>query len=270
MSETNYIMYLYFPTAKFNIITVDTPTMLADVINIIFWFAALVVMSHLLDRMYSYALPRWIYLFFAAPGIIVHEGSHWAACKITGARVTSVTLISRVGGEVVHGKPRGGALGQTLISMAPFLGIPLLIVLIGLLFDLLLGCDISWNYTASGSMGEVFLSTLGAAWDLIYRNLWELRAFWFVFYLYLATSFTLSLAPSGQDFKNSYIGLIMILGGTMIFTIAIERLFPDWGLPVISFLVEGLGWIVVIGLVMCLFGLMLGSPFLLVKYMRNR
>ena len=244
--------------------------MLADVINIIFWFAALVVMSHLLDRMYSYSLPRWIYLFFAAPGIIVHEGSHWAACKITGARVTSVTLISRVGGEVVHGKPRGGALGQTLISMAPFLGIPLLIALIGLLFDLLLGCDISWNYTASGNMGEVFLSTLGAAWDLIHRNLWELRAFWFVFYLYLATSFTLSLAPSGQDFKNSYIGLIMILGGTMIFTLAVERLFPDWGFPVISFLVEGLGWIVVIGLVMCLFGLMLGSPFLLVKYLRNR
>ena len=244
--------------------------MLADVLNIIFWFGALVLLSHLLDRMYAYSLPGWVYLAFAAPGIIVHESSHWAACKLTGARVTSVTLISRVGGEGVHGKPKGGVIGQMLISMAPFIGLPLSIVLIGLLFDLVLGCDISWSYTASGNMGEVFLSTMGAAWDLIYKNLWELRAFWFVLYLYLASSFTLSLSPSGQDFKNSYIGLSILLGSTILFVLAVEMLFSDWGFPIISFLVEGLGWIVVIGLAMCLFGLIMGSPFFLIKYLRSR
>ena len=35
-------------------------------------------------------------------------------------------------------------------------------------------------------------------------------------------------------------------------------------------IIDTLGWVVVIGLISCLFGLLLGLPFFLVKYYRNR
>ena len=193
--------------------------MLAEFINILFYFAALVVLSYLLDRMYSYSLARWVYIVFAAPGIIVHELSHYVACKLTGARVTRVRLISRTGGEVVHGKGKGGVFGQALISMAPFFGIPIVLILLGLLFNFALGCQISWELSTKGNVGEVILNTLVASWELIWKNLYEKGAYWFILYAYMAASLTISLAPSKQDFRNSIWGLLAVFGITLVFII---------------------------------------------------
>ena len=109
--------------------------MFAEVLNIFFWFAALVLISYLLDRLWAYALWRWAYIVFTAPGIIIHELSHYAACKITFTEVIRVKLISKTGGSVTHGPPKGGVFGQVMISMAPFIGIPLVLILLGILFD---------------------------------------------------------------------------------------------------------------------------------------
>ncbi|MFO8052068.1 MAG: hypothetical protein R6V01_10300 [Thermoplasmatota archaeon] len=241
--------------------------MLSAVLNIIFWFAALVLLSYLLDRLWVHSLHRWIYIVFAAPGIIIHELSHYTACKLTGAHVSSVKLIGKEGGSVTHGPPRGGVFGQALVSTAPFFGIPLVLVLIGLLFDKVafFNCDLTWSNTFTGNVGEMVLSTFSSAWDLISKNLWTNRSPWFLLYLYLAASLTTALAPSMQDLKNGVVGLVALFLVVIGWSLVLDRVLTGWGAPVANFLVDLFGWVVAVGLIMCLFGLVLGLPFFILK-----
>ncbi|MEA3558685.1 MAG: M50 family metallopeptidase [Candidatus Thermoplasmatota archaeon] len=241
--------------------------MLSAALNIIFWFAGLIVLSYLLDRLWLHSLNRWVYIVFAAPGIIVHELSHYAACKLTGAQVSRVKLIGRDGGSVTHGPPRGGIFGQAFVSMAPFFGIPIMLLLVGLLFDKIdfFNCDLRWSNTFSGNVGDMVLSTFTSAWDLIVSNLWNHRSPWFLLYLYLAASLTTALAPSAQDIKNGAIGLIAMFMVMIIWAFVLDRFLTGWEAPVATFLMDLFGWIVAVGLIMCLFGLVLGLPFFLIK-----
>jgi len=244
--------------------------MLAEYINILFYFGSLVLLSYLLDRMWTYSLGRYVYLVFAAPGIVVHELSHYAACKLTGARVTKVVLMSKTGGSVTHGKPKGGVMGQALISMAPFFGIPLVLVFLGLLFDRFLGCEIIWEPDLSGNVGSVILNTFSAALDLIWTNIVDLRAYWFIIYLIVAASLTIALAPSKQDFKNAIWGLVVVIGGTLVWIAALEQLVPAWKFPVLALVFDMMGWIIVVGFILSVIGMIVGLPFALIKYLRNR
>lgn len=241
--------------------------MLSAALNIMFWFAALIVLSYLLDRLWVNSLNRWVYIVFAAPGIIIHELSHYAACKISGAHVSSVKLIGKDGGSVTHGPPRGGIFGQAFISTAPFFGIPLVLVLIGLLFDKVsfFNCDLTWSNTFSGNVGDMVLSTFSSAWDLIVKNIWDRKSLWFLLYLYLAASLTTALAPSMQDLKNGAIGIIALFILVIGWALVLDKVLTGWDAPVASFLVDLFGWVVAVGLIMCLFGLVLGLPFFLLK-----
>jgi hypothetical protein len=241
--------------------------MFAEVLNLFFWFSALILFSYLLDRLWSYSLWRWAYIIFAAPGIITHELSHYAACKITFTEVTRVKLISKTGGSVTHGPPKGGVFGQVLISMAPFIGIPLVLILLGMLFDWVtfFNCDLRMAPDLTGNVGEMILGTLGSAWDLIKTNLWDNQSPWFLLYLYIAASLTTALAPSKQDFVNAIVGLVVIvlvIGG---WALVLDLLLESWKAPVANFLVDLFGWVIAVGLIMCLFGLIVGLPFFLLK-----
>ncbi|MGA1866607.1 MAG: hypothetical protein ACMUFK_03980 [Thermoplasmatota archaeon] len=241
--------------------------MFAEVLNIFFWFAALVLISYLLDMLWAYSLWRWVYIIFAAPGIIIHELSHYLACKITFTEVIRVKLISKSGGSITHGPPKGGVFGQVFISMAPFLGIPLVLILFAILFDSFsfFNCDLRMTPDLSGNMGEMILGTFGSAWDLIHINLWDNGSPWFILYLYLAASLTAALAPSKQDFINAFVGLIvmiLIIGGWALF---LDLVLKSWDAPVGSFLIDLFSWVVAVGLVMSIFGLIIGLPFLFLK-----
>ncbi|MBN1389224.1 MAG: hypothetical protein JXA22_01130 [Candidatus Thermoplasmatota archaeon] len=241
--------------------------MFAEVLNIFFWFAALVLISYLLDMLWAYSLWRWVYIIFAAPGIVVHELSHYLACKITFTEVIRVKLISKSGGSVTHGPPKGGVFGQVLISMAPFIGIPVVLILFAILFDAVsfFNCDLRMTPDLSGNMGQMIIGTLSSAWDLIHINLWDNGSPWFLLYLYLAASLTASLAPSKQDFINAFVGLIviiLILGG---WALVLDLVLESWEAPVATFLVDLFSWVVAVGLVMSIFGLLIGLPFLLIK-----
>ncbi|MBN1538803.1 MAG: hypothetical protein JW939_01560 [Candidatus Thermoplasmatota archaeon] len=241
--------------------------MFAEVLNIFFWFAALVLISYLLDMLWAYSLWRWVYIIFAAPGIVVHELSHYLACKITFTEVIRVKLISKSGGSVTHGPPKGGVFGQVFISMAPFLGIPLVLILFAILFDAVtfFNCDLRMTPDLSGNMGEMILETFGSAWDLIHINLWDNRSPWFLLYLYLAASLTAALAPSKQDFINAFVGLIVIILLVGGWALVLDLLLENWHAPVATFLVDLFSWVVAVGLVMSIFGLLIGLPFLLIK-----
>jgi len=241
--------------------------MLYEYVNLIIWIAVILGVSWALEKLWSRSVARWVYLTFATPGIIIHELSHLTMCLLTGARVTKVVLISREGGSVTHGPPKGGMFGQALVSMAPFLGIPLVIVLVGLMFDMFLGCEISWDLTISGSVGQVVLDTFSSAFRLVKVNLVDRGAYWFLLYIVFSASLMMGLSPSAKDFKNGLIGLVAILLGVLVWIVAMESLFPGWDFPLLAPLLDILGWIVVIGLVASLLGAVLALPFLIVKRM---
>ena len=245
--------------------------MLSEVIGLILWFSLLVFISYLLKRLWVNSLFRWGYLVFCAPGIIIHEMSHYTACKLTGAKVTDVKLLSRDGGAVTHGPPRGGIFGKALISTAPFFGIPLFLILIALLFDSIefFNCDLAYTGDLKGNLSQIILGSMRSAWELFDVNLLENRSLWFVLYLYLAASLTISMAPSGQDLKNSWIGIMAILVIAIGWSLLLDSVFSGWSAPVTNFIVGMLGWIVIIGLVLCMFGFVLGIPFFLLKWIRE-
>ena len=244
--------------------------MLTSVIDLLFWFSALIILSYFLDRMWAMSLARWIYIVFAAPGIIIHEFSHYIACKLTGAHVSKVKWISTEGGSVTHGPPkRGGIFGQSLISMAPFIGIPLFLIILGILFDKVdfFGCTLTWSHTYEWNVGSMVIGTFRSAFDLIKVNLVDNRSPWFLLYLYLAASLTTALAPSKQDFKNGWVGLSVLAVIIIVWSFAYDMFIMDlgWDAPISYFLIDLLGWVVAIGLILCIFGLILSIPFFLLK-----
>lgn len=241
--------------------------MISEYVNLLVWIAVAIAASWALDKLWARSVARWAYVAFATPGIIVHELSHWAACILTGAKVSKVTLISREGGSVTHGQPRGGIFGQAVISMAPFVGIPLTIILLGFIFEKALGCEINWDMDISGSLGSIIVGALSATFDLIKVNLVDKGAYWFLLYTYLAASLTVGLAPSAKDFRNGMIGLVIVLLMVLVWIIAMEKVFPKWDFVILGPIVDMMGWVVVVGLITALMGSLLALPFLLIRLM---
>jgi hypothetical protein len=199
-----------------------------------------------------------------------HEISHLVACLLTGAKVQKVVLISRSGGSVTHGPPKGGFIGMSLISMAPSIGIPLTLLLAGLIFDRAAGCEILWGSSAGGTIGDLVLGTLGAGWNLLWRNLAVLREPWFLLFLYLAASLTTALAPSKEDLKKGLLGLAVLAGLTIVYILGVQRIYPPWRFPVLGVFVDLMQRVIGIGFVAELMSFLIGLPFLLVKKMAAR
>jgi hypothetical protein len=240
-------------------------TMLSTFVNAVCLFFALILVSHLIDRMWVSSLPGPAYLIFAAPGIMFHEISHVAACLLTGTKVEKVVLISRSGGSVTHGQPRLGFMGTTVISMAPSIGIPLTLLLAGVIFDRAAGCEILWGSPVGGTIGDVVLGTLRAGWDLLWRNLVVLKEPWFVLFLYLAASLTTALAPSKEDLKRGVLGLAIVAGLTILWIVFIDRVHLPWSFPVLRIAIGLLMRVIGIGFTATFISFLIGLPFLIVR-----
>jgi hypothetical protein len=241
--------------------------LLTEVLVLLGWFLSLIVLSFILTRLWMNSLSRWVYLAFAAPGIVVHEISHLIACWLTGARVTEVKLISKNGGSVTHGPPKGGIFGQAIVSMAPLLGMPSALILTGVLFHHvdLFNCDLTWDLDIGGSILDVLTGALSSAWDLLRVNIWDNRSPWFVLYLYLAASFTAALAPSGKDLRNSWIGVLAVSIALVVWALVLDLLIPGWKAPVTSFLLGSLTWIATVGFAFCLIAIIIGLSIYIIK-----
>ena len=83
----------------------------------IVWMFILIALSfgtdHLLARVFSSGAHR----YFVGIGVIVHEMSHYIACKLTLTRVEEVVFFEESGGHVTHEKRN--FLVTVFISMAP-------------------------------------------------------------------------------------------------------------------------------------------------------
>ncbi|WP_166828154.1 zinc metalloprotease [Thalassoroseus pseudoceratinae] len=198
------------------------------------WFACVILISQAITRMVTSATNGFVFRLLVFPGVLVHELSHYVACKLTGARVEKVQLFGRLpspdskpvyGGYVMHGPSKLPLVGDLLISFAPVFGGLGTMTLLTVLAGDPLGLDQSpaeavsddalpQHNLQSAFWGMIF--TMGRLPMKIYENFTS-WSFWG--YLYLTASMAVALAPSRQDFANSwqylwknFLWLVLLLG----------------------------------------------------------
>lgn len=172
------------------------------------WLTLLVLFSRILDWFLSELFPKARYRWIIWPGILIHELSHGIMGKLMGANITDVSLFSKKGGSVTHTKPKIPIIGIPFTAMAPLFGCTLTLLGLLYLFDFenkFLFFELKeWTLTAFFSefikvgrgMAQIFISE--------FRN-WMLWVF-----LYFTLALTTAIAPSNQDFKNAWLGIIII------------------------------------------------------------
>lgn len=161
----------------------------------------LVLFSRLLDRFLAELFPKGHYRWVIWPGIVVHELSHAIVGKLMGAKITDVSLFAKTGGSVTHTKPKIPLIGVPFTSMAPLLGCTLAIIVLTYAFDF------DQRLIVSNFDILTLLTNIG----LLFRENVANWLFWL--FLYLVLAITTAIAPSNQDFKNSWWGIGFILFG---------------------------------------------------------
>jgi len=132
-------------------------------------------------------------VWFSAPGTVLHELSHYLACRLTGTKVTKLVLFSP--GETAKGSGRytlgcvgyrnPNFLGGLLIAPAPFFGVSLIFFwLTGLLFP---------GKSPAGGYLEILRA---------YFSRLDFHSLKTYLLIYLALAVLPGAAPSREDFKN--------------------------------------------------------------------
>ena len=222
---------------------------------IVIWFLLLMWGAKYVEYLWHRALGSRMFRVMVAPGIIVHEYSHAAACLLTGTEIKEIKLFKKDGGHVVHEVPKpsllgipflaasrkGGALhtnfiSSALIAYAPLAGCLLVLWGTGLLVNAITDEDVSpvaeqsSNNEAAASQvaastGDfgAFLTDLGAYVGTSFESL--LAPFdqnWIVglIYAWLLLSLTICMAPSTQDLKNArsatVILTVLLVGASIV------------------------------------------------------
>ncbi|MGH7200537.1 MAG: hypothetical protein ACREJB_08025 [Planctomycetaceae bacterium] len=181
------------------------------------WLALILGLSHLTKHLVARSSSGFAFRLLIFPGVVVHELSHWAMCRLTGARVYELKLFERrreaggmvYGGHVKHGRSKLPIVGDPLIAFAPTVGGLGLLVLLTWLFDDPLGlrgalAGPTDPITDARSVVAGLASVLAKITIGFPRRVLESAGDWKLWlYLYLACSISVSLSPSGQDFQNS-------------------------------------------------------------------
>ncbi len=145
-----------------------------------------------------------LYLFFLAPGVAIHELSHWIFAKILLVRVTKVKLFQFKGRGVLGFVAMSGKIGpfsRNIIGLAP------LIVGLFVLFALsnLLRIDRGEAQMAAGRYWEVLTLLPGHIVSSFGRPLSFL-------WLYLVFAVSANVLPSSVDMQRWFYGLVIPIG----------------------------------------------------------
>jgi hypothetical protein len=166
---------------------------------------ALYLISQYLHRSLSFA-SRTLYIVLMLPGTIAHETCHAVVALLMGARITKFSVIPSGDalGHVEYTNPKIPVIGNTAISIAPIIGCPAILLLIGRYFEVHFDFpQASFDILA----GSRFLldGTLSFINGLDYLN-WKTYVF-----LYLALTLGAGAAPSKTDIISMLPGLIIII-----------------------------------------------------------
>lgn len=140
-----------------------------------------------------------VYRIFIAPGVILHELAHAFACLVTGAKVTSINVFKKDGGEVRHTKPIIPIIGQIFISLAPFI--------FGFLAIYLIARAVGFRPIPAD-----LIATPQNAFSFITESLGSINfksiMSWLSFYLIISIAVTMT--PSSQDLRNTALSLVAL------------------------------------------------------------
>ena len=182
------------------------------------WLVLVILLSSIITRLMTSATSGFLFRLMIFPGILVHELSHYLMCKLTGAKVVELKLFERqqagrhtvYGGHVTHGPSKLPLLGDPLISFAPVFGcLGVMAVLTWAAGDPL---EFHQNPAETQeSTADPLTSLMSMVRGIIYvvgrlpgQVVKHARDWTFWGYLYLIISLAIALAPSKQDFANSY------------------------------------------------------------------
>ncbi len=166
---------------------------------------ALYLISQYLHRSLSFA-SRTLYIVLMLPGTIAHETCHAVVALLMGARITEFSVIPSGDtlGHVEYTNPKIPVIGNIAISIAPLVGCPAILLLIGRYF----GVHFAFPQASFDILeGSRFLldGTFSFITGLDYLN-WKTDVF-----LYLALTLGAGAAPSKTDIISMLPGLIVII-----------------------------------------------------------
>jgi len=236
-----------------------------------FQFILLAVMVILisvgLDRLYAAVVPfRSLYYAIRLPGVVLHEISHMIGCVVTGAEIRKVVYFSQEGGSVTYSEPRIPVVGTVIISTAPLFFLPLILAVLTWIFGTYFGCSVPPVVPLTGDLvagsEDIFKNVI----PLFSSNLIVHPNGWFLVYLFVCGSIVLSLAPSGQDFKNAAIGIGFLLALCLLI---LKSGFGP-GIALVSLIASPMITAFSTGLLFEMIALVVALPFLLIFIVRRR
>ena len=184
-------------------------TQLLPIIYIFCFFAIIMTFDAAINFFARNSFIGYKYRYFVAPGVIVHEFSHAIAAILTFHKVEKINIFDPNGGYVIHQKTRE-PVSQVIISFAPIIGISL--SFLASTYLLQPGWLAPLDHYSINSVLQILASTSFSSWQT-----------WLYFYLCL--SFATCLAPSKQDFKVAFAGILFIL--LILFLISISSYQPN-------------------------------------------
>jgi hypothetical protein len=175
------------------------------------WMAILIIFSFFVDYLLARIFSRGAHRFFVFLGVIVHEYSHALGCLITGTKIKEIKLFEESGGHVTHAKRNPFI--TAIIAMMPLFGCSAFLLFLAFLFEY---AGVTFHSTdislASGNFINSFGNIIVAAGLTFYENIIKLdvSTIFFIIFLYFVGSVAATIAPSGTDLKNAFIGLVII------------------------------------------------------------
>jgi hypothetical protein len=215
-----------------------------------------------LDRLFAQVVPfRSLYYAIRLPGVVLHEIAHMIGCLVTGAEIRKVVYFSKEGGSVTYSGPRIPILGTVIISTAPLFFLPLILAGLTWVFGTYFGCIVPPVVPLTGDLvaGSEDIITLFSQNLVVHHN------GWFFLYLFLCGSIVLSLAPSGQDFRNAALGI----GSLLVICLLIVQSGFEPGIALISLIASPMITAFSTGLLFEMIAVIVALPFILIFVARR-
>jgi len=184
-------------------------------------------LSRLVDKLVLRRLGRGWYLATMWPGVMIHEFSHFVGCLITFTKVYRVHLFHPSGdslGFVEHARTRN-PVKNIIISMAPLFGVTAVIWLLTKFLFPELYVSLSNNISAALSDFTTFQNFFNFTKDY-FSQYWiyikdlissfDLGSWPTYLFIYLMLSLSSHAAPSKEDLKHTYAGMVGLI---VIFTL---------------------------------------------------
>jgi len=220
-------------------------------------FSIQILLNDFIELYLFIKLNSFWFKILIAPGTILHELSHAVAAKITGCKITSISLFhfNAQGnlGSVEYTQPRDkfSVLRNFIVGFAPFFGCGIiLIALLNLAQSHYPGEILTVNIVNYQSV-ESILKSIVLIMQKFYQQFFLSNLnFIIISILYLQICFGLGAAPSSVDFKGTFSSAIRHPIGTFILFLAFLSIFYLGEYPLTSkYIVLLFKWILLILLV---------------------